>query len=320
MASSTTVAQARAALWPEVDPANPNSPEFLPALNMVAQELLEKGYWKNCAAGVDFNTTDGYLTLPRQYESIIGFDDHDRPRLVTSRMVEFMTSGPGFFHRINNRNLGRVIDQWEVPTMEVQTAIGNIRLAANDAADYGKVVRVYGNDENGNAIYTDGFEGVDLTLGAAPVTTSQEMWLTDVDKPLTERNVDISVVVSGTPTVLSHYEPTETNPLYRRYKVGVITRRDGDDQPAVRTLCKRRFIQLVSETDLIYPSNIRALRFGLMAVKLEQQGSYDVAKSQTYWQQAYQALDDELGQQRGGIVMTPNMTAFALPGACGNLH
>lgn len=314
MAASLTVAQARASLWTEVDPSNRDSPEFLPLLNLASERLVTGYYWKNLCGVVEFDSAEKFITLPRRYEAIVGCDVHENPRPIMARMTEFMTSGAGMFHRLNARNLNRIIDQGEVPTMNLQESIGTIRLTANSADDYGLVVRVYGNDADGTPIFTDGTEGVDLTLGAAPVTTSQQMWLTGVDKPLTKRNVDLAVVVSGTPTTLSSYEPTETNPLYRRYKTGVIEQRSAD-RPAIICLCKRRFIPLVYETDLVYPSNLGALRFAIIACRLESRGSDEIDRSQKYWASANKVLDEELKQQRGGGQITVNWNLSGSQGA-----
>lgn len=309
MAASLTVAQARASLWTEVDPSNRDSPEFLPLLNLASERLVTGYYWKNLCGVVEYDSATEFITLPRRYESIVGCDIHYWPQPVLSKMTEYMTSGPGRYYNMDSdrRVYNRIIEhESEVPTIEVQESIGTIRLTANSADDYGLVVRVYGNDADGNPIFTDGTEGVDLTLGAAPVTTSQQMWLTGVDKPLTKRNVDLAVVVSGTPTTLSSYEPTETNPLYRRYKVGRVEQHQ-QGYPAIRCLCKRRFIPLVYETDLVYPSSLSALRFAIIACRLESQGSDEIDRAQKYWASAYKVLDDSLKQQRGAIIMSVNV-------------
>jgi hypothetical protein len=311
MPSSLTVAQARAATWMQVDTnpdTGPTSPLYLPYLNQVSERCINSGYWKGLCSVFDFGSAEKYITLPRRFETIVGYTLCSCPGPLYARMNEFQSGGPGEYYHLDHR-LGLLVDQGEFPTYEVQESIGNIRLTANNSDDYGKVVRLYGNDADGNPIFTEGNLGVDLTLGAGPVTTSQEMWLTSVDKPITARHVTLAVVVSGTPTTLSSYEPTETNPLYRRYKSGTIEERS-DGRPVIRALCKRRFVPMVTETDLVYPSSLAAIKFGLIAVKLEEQGAYELERAEQNWAKCFQVLDDELKQQRGGIRRTVNFIRY----------
>jgi hypothetical protein len=238
--------------------------------------------------------------LPRRYESIVGVTRVNWPTMPFSRMNEYMTSGPGFEDE-TSRDLRTIIDQGDVCTQEFQTDIGFPRLTISNVADDGQIVRVYGNDADGNPIFdTDGIEGIALTLTNPTVTASVEMFITQVVKPITVGNVTISVVVSGTPTVLSIYEPSETNPIYRRYKTGTIVPRD-DSKPVLRCLCKRRFVRLVQETDLVWPDNIGALKFGMKALQLEDSGAAELQQSQLFWAKCYEVLNQGLKQNRGAI-------------------
>ena len=281
-------------------PGNPNSELFLPTLNQWSQRIIDSGQWKNMFVTVDYYSTTGYITLPRRCESIVGVTRVNAPTVPFARMQEYMTSGPGFFDD-TTVDMRIIIDQSDVCTQEVQTTIGYPRLTISDATDAGQVVRVYGNDSDGNPVFdSDGVEGIALTLSNPTVTASTEMFVTQVVKPITVGNVTLSVVVSGTPTVLSVYEPSETNPIYRRYKVGTLTARD-DDKPVLRCICKRRFVRLVQETDLVWPDNIGALKFAMKAVQLENTGAAELQESELFWQKCYQVLNQGLKQNRGAI-------------------
>lgn len=281
-------------------PGNPNSELFLPTLNQADERIINSGQWKNMFVGVDYYSTTGYITLPRRCESIVGITRVNAPTVPFARMQEFMTSGPGFLDD-TTADLRMIIDQCDVCTQEVQTTIGYPRLTISSTQDVGQVVRVYGNDADGNPVFdTDGIEGIPLTLANPTVTASTEMFVTQIVKPITVGNVTLSVVVSGTPTTLSVYEPSETNPIYRRYKVGTIAARD-DDKPVFRCLCKRRFVRLVQETDLVWPDNIGALKFAMKAVQLEQTGADELQESELFWQKCYQVLNQGLKQNRGAI-------------------
>jgi len=300
MATGLTVADVRADIGNAIFPGNPNSELFLPILNQADERIINSGQWKNMFIGVDYDATTGYITLPRRAESIVGVTRVNWPTMPFSRMQEFMTSGPGFFDE-TTKDLRYIGDQNDACTQEYQADAGLIRLTIADANDAGKVVRLYGHYSDGSTVFdANGVEGVNLTLANPTATTSIQMFVTQVVKPLTAGNVTLSVVVSGTPTVLSIYEPSETNPIYRRYKVGTITAR-ADDKPVLRCLCKRRFVRLVQETDLVWPDNIGALKFAMKAIQLECDGANELQQSELFWQKCYQVLNQGLKQNRGAI-------------------
>ena len=315
MSSNLTVADVRETLWMQVDPANQNSPRFLPALNEVCERILNSGLWKGTYGVVDFDSADGYLTLPRRWESIIGCTVKEAIRPTYGRFHEFLSSGPGPYERLEY-DLGLLIDQGEYPTIIRQTESLPIRLTANDTSDAGRFVRLYGLDTNGDPIFDDtGIEGITVELQNAPVTTSQSFLLTGVAKDPTLGSVTLAQVDGSTVTTLSTYEPTETRPAYRRYKVGTISANTGaDDPPAIRTLCKRRFIKLACETDYVYPADIGMLKFGLIAWTYEQQGAHELERAELFWQKAYQVGNQTLKQQRGNIRFPLNMIRWSSAG------
>lgn len=300
MSTGLTVADVRAMIGNAIFPGNPNSELLLPILNQGSERIINSGLWKNMYGQVDYPSTTGYITLPRRYESIVGVTRVNWPTMPFSRMQEFMTSGPGYIDE-TTRDLRIILDQGDVCIDEYQTDAGLIRLTIADTDDVGKIVRIYGHDANGVTIFdSDGVEGIALTLANPTVTSSVSMFVTQVVKPLTVGTVTLSVVVSGTPAVLSTYEPSETNPIYRRYKVGTIDARD-DDKPVLRCLCKRRFVRLVQETDLVWPDNIGALKFAMKAIQLEDSGATELQQSQLFWQKCYEVLNQGLKQNRGAI-------------------
>lgn len=300
MPTGLTVADARAALYMQVDPADAATSQFVPYLNQCSERIINSGAWKNMFGQVDFQTADGYITLPRRWESIIGVTRVNYPTGVYPRMIEFMTSGPGYFDD-TTEDIKDIIDQGDACTQIVQTDPGFPQFTIADATDAGAVVRVYGYDTNGDEVFdSSGNAGLELTLVNPTVTGGVEMTVTQVVKEATAGYVTFNVVVSGTPVELSVYEPSETNPIYRRYKTGTLTSR-GDGKPWFRCLCKRRFVPVVAETDLVWPDNLGALKHALIAVRLEDQGAYEEAAADQRWAKCYEILNQGLKQNRGAI-------------------
>lgn len=314
MSSNLTVADVRDALWRQVDPANKDSTLFLSALNEVCERILNSGNWKGTYGVVDFPSAAEYIALPRRWEAIIGCTVEKVPRPVFGRLHEFSSSGPGFYENLQY-DLNLLIDQGEYPTEVVQTEALPIRLTPSNPDDQGRGVRLYGVDANGDTIFDDsGIEGITVELSNVAVTTSQSFLLTGVAKDPTLGSVTIAQVDGSNVTVLSTYEPTETRPSYRRYKVGTVNALS-TGEPAIRTLCKRRFIKLGCETDYVYPSDLGMLKFGLIAWTLEQQGVHELEQAEAFWQKCYQVGNQTLKQQRGNIRLPMNIIRFNSAGA-----
>jgi len=320
MATGLTVADARSALYPQIDPSNAATPLFLPALNAVSERIINSGQWKNMYGYQEFPETSGYIVLEPQWESIIGVTYVNAPGRVESQMNEFLTSGPGFYDH-TDINIHNIIDQGDICTQNVQTEGGTPKFAISSAADAGKTVRVYGYYTNGDGEVYDstGVKGIEVTLAALPVTMTQDMFVTQIVKEVTLGYVTMSVVVSGTPTVLSVYAPPETNPIYRCYKVGTITARE-DNKPVLRCKVKRRFLKMREETDLVWPDNLSALKFALIAYQMENQGAFELQQAETFWQKCYQVLNQGLKQNRGGIRPLLSFDYFQSAGSTPRVH
>ena len=129
---------------------------------------------------------------------------------------------------------------------------------------------------------------------------TQDMVISQIVKEVTLGQVTLNVIVSGTPTLLAVYDPPETNPIYRCYKLGTIPARS-DNKPVIRCKVKRRFLKMRAETDLVWPDNLGALKFALIAYQMENQGAFELQQSEVFWQKCYQVLNQGLKQNRGGI-------------------
>jgi hypothetical protein len=315
MPSDLTVAEARAALASVADPSGEHPELFLPLLNRASEAIINEGQWKGLLGEVNFNSSTGFVTLPRRWESVVAAQLCCGAPPVFGRYHEFSTYGPRYFADLEWK-LGCLIDQGEYPTQIYQPTALPLRLTIANANDAGGTVRLYGVNAAGDIIFdSNGVEGVSYTLANPTVTTSESILLTNITKPLTRGSVTISSVDGATVTSLSTYEPTEVNPLYRRYKIGTYDARD-DGNPVLRTLCKRQFIKLVYESDPVFPANLRALRFAMSACKLEANGDYEVGSSLPYWQQCFTELNASLRQARGNI-RTPG--PFLMHSAAGSI-
>ena len=300
MDTQLTLADVRAQLYPEVNAANPNDPLFLQRLNEVRSRLIYNGKWKGSLMTLNFPATQGFITLPRDYAAVLVMRYRCIPRMVFTQFLPFSASGPGYMDEAK-RFPGVMVDMGDgFVTQSDITTTGTLRITVTDAADASKIIRLYGRDQNDNEIYdATGVAGINVTTAAPSVTTTQQFSkVTGIQAPPNMTHLwTLSVVNGAVATQLGAYQPGETRPSYRRYQTG-------ETRDTIQTICQRRFIPVVNETDWVIPGNMSALRMGLQSMSSEFANQQDIADQKQA--RAIDFLNDEARAFRGGAIPTLN--------------
>lgn len=168
-----------------------------------------------------------------------------------------------------------------------------VRAYALCQEDIGKTITLFGVDNNlqplrthdtVNNVWTD---GVTITLAVPFGSTSVYVGRIDrVSKDVTQCNVPM-YAYDPTANVLEDlaiYEPSETDPNYERDRisiggggVGTCGGSGNGCTKSVAALVKLQFIPVVADTDLVLISNVRALKFAVQAIKLEEANQDEAA-------------------------------------------
>lgn len=307
MTSSLTVADARALLADYVCPNEPASQKFLTYINQARERIINSGKWKGMIFDANFDASLGYITLPRDAESLLGLHVNKGIYGIQSKWYEYIVGGGGKLPE-DMPDIGSAIDLGEdFVTMEDPAAPSQILFKTTNSADTGESIVIYGKDVNGNDIYdANGNLGETLSLAApsgSVVTSAVFAKITSVLKPYTVGNVEIYAVTLPVDTLLSVYQPGETSPQYRRYRLKVY-----DANTVVTGRCKLRYFPLVAETEPLLPANIGALKMALMALTYED--ANDPAASDGYWGRCYGLLNQQLKENRGAAKFVPNLKFF----------
>ncbi len=282
-----TVARARASLYDTVSPGNPGDEKFLRLLNQVCERFVDSGSWANSDFAVELTPQNGLVTLPRRASALKGFRIQDGPnRTVFPKAYEYLEVG-GSIDEANYLSAGYDAGDYCVHTDVPEPA--NLVLTISDPSDAGLRVTLRGFDANGNRIFTDGVDGETVVLANPSVTTAAEF--ADIES-ITLDSTSGNVTLSDGTTELGFYEPGETDPAYRRYKVGAVA-----TGYHVYALCSRRHVELVAESDLVFPANLGALKHGLLGLMREDTG--DLQGAAVHFGQAYALLNAEIKRLRG---------------------
>lgn len=212
------------------------------ALNLVVQELLPRGNWRDTKVVTRFRVyEDRYgnniVTLPRELEHIIvgayencnpdtavapGAACGSRPIPVRNEWYAYAPSGPGNLSGTDGLR-GIVRQSGRYTTFIDWDEAKFLRLKFEETEGAGTVL--FKGRLAGAKIYTDGSEGVGLDYtGTATVTTTKTFDEPPyaILKPKTNGRVKLYAVNpddSNDETLAGYYEPDEMNPSYTRYRV-----------------------------------------------------------------------------------------------------
>lgn len=281
-----------------------NDAAYKPFLNQLLMRFVDSGEWHRSNFSVELPIYDGYFTLPRRAAALVGvrFSNFGVPRTIYPQAHEFSEVGPGE----QDPSLG-LSSVYEGPDVCTQRTLAEgtsslLSLSSTNAEDLSTeesplIVRIFGVGADGRRLFDSaGNEGLAVALsGTTIVTTSVAVALLDrITLPVTKGFV---ILKDAANTVLSTYEPGETAPSYRRYKIGAATA----DQTAI-AFCTRRFVPVTADTDPVFPSNVGAIKLGLTALRLEDTG--DLSSALDHFAAAYALLNNESRKQRGAAKPT----------------
>lgn len=304
--SLLTFAEAKASRLKEIAQACPTSQDFADLLNEATQALMTRGDWAGVVVPITVCVRNGCVTWPRYVGKVRRLNHCGTEIKIGNIWWDFINRqayqswgnswgwgdtgwiaggiGGGWGH---GRGGGMMTNQGRYPTYAdiYPNTTRLVRAYALCQEDIGKTITIFGVDNNlqplrthdtVNNIWTD---GVTITLAVPFGSTSVYVGRIDrVSKQVTQCNVPM-YAYDPTANVLEDlaiYEPSETDPNYERDRISAGCTQSGCSK-SVAALVKLQFIPVVADTDLVLISNVRALKFAVQAVKLEESNQDEAA-------------------------------------------
>ena len=150
-----------------------DNPQLLARVNEAQERLLNKGLYAGTYGRYSVCVYGGCITLPREFESILGYNYGGAPAQVYNQWYEFMANGPGIAPAGAWRQL---IDRGFVPCFRSLAAQSYIRVYTDLIEDATSTILFRGSDTYNNRIQTiqNGAyaEGERLNLSSGSVSTS----------------------------------------------------------------------------------------------------------------------------------------------------
>jgi hypothetical protein len=126
-------------------------PQLLARVNEAQERLLNKGLYAGTYARYAVCIYGACITLPREFESIVGYNFEGRPCQVYNQWYEFMANGPGISQAGDWR---RLIDRGYAPTFRSLEAQKYIRVYTDLAEDATSTILFRGSDTYNNRVQT----------------------------------------------------------------------------------------------------------------------------------------------------------------------
>ena len=273
---------------------------FTQELNLVLPRLYAMGMWRDLLYETTISTTDGNFTLPDDAESIVSALIDNDPAKAQSQFHDYRITGR---NRDGSTLAGfGIIDDGLVPTINELEEGKSYNLHVMPVEPQQSIPRTSSNFITVTGLNTSSaVETYTPTFVTAAATTSSGTAFTAVteikngDSSLTDpvKIVAINVSDSGDRLELGTVQEANKVNAYRRYR---IANRDSVKK-TMRVLVKRKFKQLINSYDVVRPSNLNAIKHGLLGNVAEENA--DLERANYHWNVCRQLLDEELDAYRG---------------------
>jgi len=234
------------------------------------------------------------ITLPRHAETLLGVYDSGGIQRIRNQWFSFLRVAPTT--PTGGRHLDDLGDGW-CGALDFPGTGSTIKVTTTEAEPQGLSVKFYGTDSDGNPISEELTFPVDTAEGDYQVTSSTFYSVERVVCSVTCADIlvhltytEATEVISGgiastvfgcvinggtasttytegpfstvADTFYARYEPGETSPNYRRYRLS-----DATDDDVIFCLCKRRYYPLLADNDPMDIDNVLAIECGLKAYR-----------------------------------------------------
>lgn len=286
---ATTLGQLARSLGSYVAPGQ----SFAPALNQALEVVYGMGIWKDLTIEGSFDVSDNYLGLPDQADTVLFAVVDTQPVRTRSLWHDYRAAGTNY----DSTLLFGLIDDGYRPTLKnLSGSISTLYVVpASDTVDdtdidldSGESIDSIGFGETKKQRGTVAVVGSDTTITfASPVVNLESLQFSGL-----LHRYDIREDKDDPATTVATVGPGDGVARFRRYRVP-----SAKPGSIAHVLCKRRFIPLQNEDDIVYIAQIGALKHALLAILAEDNA--DLERSEIHWSKCRQMLDEQLDQYRG---------------------
>jgi hypothetical protein len=284
-----------------------NSGDPAGQVNLACERLYSFGKFKGLTKALYLQVyEDGTITLPQDFETLLGARLNGVPQRLHDSWFQFVSSGNGFSQAepgIVSLDLGDGHVTYR--SASGATDLRLVSSVADAAKTFSATIRSSADEgiaENTTVVTgTLGDHGV--TLGVTTVDS-----VTAFIKEPTAALVSLEAKLDGVWVEVGRFAPGDTEICLRKYSLP-----QGHEGDVTLAYCKRRFRPVSRTTDALPIDSIYVLRLALEALDFEL--SNDLKSATEYWGAARKALDDTLSEHRSSGSRTLPVICRAAAGA-----
>jgi len=270
---------------------SPSSKDFARRVNEAIRRIMRRGDWRQLVIPIHVCIAGGCVVWPRYVKSVRKMNFCREARVIKNVWYDFLPQlgAPqhcDWFGWIGGNWMRRhvAVDQGKVSVFQdVQGDGRTIRAYLSTPLDANKTIKIFGEDNNGQMLMTQGVgswtPGITLTLPSSSSglpyaeSTMNVRRIDRVIKDVTEGPVRLYAFNAALNILedIAIYEPSETNPSYERMRVH--TPHSGSccsGNQSVVALIKLAFVPVVLDSDLVFIDNIDAIKLMIMSIKSEE--------------------------------------------------
>jgi len=261
---------------------------FVNYLNMALPRLYSLGYWRDLVFEYTISTDTNYFYIPREAESVMSAVIEGYPVDLNARWQDYKTSGryedsPNYLYGAVDDGLQSTKFEFDGTTkyqLKVVPVTPEVVLPT-----YGAVYVTYVKSNSQKVIHKFQLNG-SASIQTAFTDANQVVDVELVRFEGLTAMVDVQLVSGATSFSLAEGRGDEIA-RYRWYRFA----NPNSDEKHVVLLLKRKFNTLLFNTDIVYLSNINAIKHALLGIVAEDNA--DMERSAFHWGTCKQLLDEE---------------------------
>ena len=287
-----------------------SSAEFVSQINTVTRQLMKRGSWFGTDVVIQMCVQGCEVTFPRYVHSVLGVKSCGSQIPVKNNWYAIAGAG-GCFD--GQDSFSKMHDLGMFPCYNEVSGNTGKKIAYHIVknADVGKTIRIFGTKYGGQPLQEkdasgNWVDGITLTAVAGGVTagvptmamtTELVTKITHITREATQGMTYLYEYDTATLKLhdLAVYEPNETNPSYRRYKIDGINSMPsyvdsyGRRMRRIDCLVKLQYVPLINDFDFLLIDDLDALKYGVQALRKDEAGEAEAAE--VFWTKSVRELN-----------------------------
>lgn len=276
---------------------------FVQELNLVMPRLYAMGMWRDLLYETTISTTDGNFTLPDDSESIVSAMVDNDPVRAKAQFHDYRITGR---NRDGSTLYGYgLVDDGFAPTVNELEASKAYTISIEPVSPATEIPRtstnfitITGLNNASTPVlqtYTPNLDTAsnNITSGSVQFTTIIEIRNGDSSLSAPVKITAVNIADATDKLELGTVQEANKINSFRRYRLG----NDPSTTKTIRVLVKRKFKNLINSFDVVRPSNLNAIKHGLLGTVAEDNA--DLERANYHWNVCRQLLEEELDAYRG---------------------